>query len=37
MLQSLAQDPGAGPADPDEAQALLRRLQSAQALDRVSA
>lgn len=37
MLQSLAQDPGAAPADPAEAQALLRRLQSAQALERVGA
>lgn len=35
MLQSLAQDPGAVPADPAEAQALLQRLQSAQALERV--
>jgi thioredoxin-like negative regulator of GroEL len=29
MLQSLAQDPGAAPADPEVAGALLRRLQAA--------
>lgn len=32
MLQSLAQDPGAAPAEPEVAQALLHRLQSAQDL-----
>lgn len=32
MLQSLAQDPGARPADPAVAQALLQRLKSAQNL-----
>lgn len=37
MLQSLAQDPGAGPADPAQAQALLARLRSAKALDHLGA